>query len=802
MRLRMTIMAALAALAGSVALYPLFSGRGWFGSGLGAVAVVAVAGLLTRHFRWPAVFGAVGGLAALHLYLTARFTASEAFLGVVPTPESLRRLGDLMREGWDAANQYAAPVPPVPGIMLLAVAGIGLVAVLVDLLAVRLRRAAPAGLPLLAMYSVPAAVREDSVSWVAFGVGALGYLALLAADNHEQVGGWGHVVFRSPNAPARPDTGAMAAAGRRIGVAAVAVAVLVPAVTPGIHSRGMFGMGSGGGRGGTQTVTTPDPLVSLKRELTRPDDLLVLRYRSDDSDRPDYLRLYSLDRFDGDRWTYSSLQSTARDRLSDRRLPEPPGLSAVPTRQVTTRITVRRQVRNLSFLPAPYAPSRVSIEGDWRVHVPSLMIYSLRDSAGGRSYTVTSTRARPTASQLRVAGRTPTDLYNRYTFVPDRIPREVRRLAHEVTAGAATAYDQAVMLQRWFTQNGGFQYDLTAQPPQRGSDLVDFLINNKRGYCEQFAASMALLARVLGIPARVAMGYTPGTQVTPGVWEVRTRDAHAWPELYFEGAGWVRFEPTPSGAAGQGTAATPDYSEPTVSSNAGSTQEQDTSAPETSPETSDSASPSATARRQDDLGADAGTDGGQSGGDGAPIGWIVGVLLALLLLAAPMAARHVTRRVRWASVAPRSGGAGGASPDPGEAAHTAWREMRADALDHGLEWRPSDTPRAAARRLGELLELDAPATQALGRIAHAEELARYAPSRPQTPPETLRADVRTVREAIAASVGRRARLRARLLPASTMGSVRSVTRAAGGRLADAVSRAEALTRRLLPRRPR
>ncbi|GLZ10593.1 transglutaminase [Actinomadura sp. NBRC 104425] len=794
----MTIMAALAALAGSVALYPLFSGRTWFWSGLGAVAVVAAAGLATRHFRWPAVFGAVGGLAALHLYLTARFTASEAFLGVVPTPESLRRLGELTREGWDAANRYAAPVPPVPGILLLAVGGIGLVAVLVDLLAVRLRRAAPAGLPLLAMYSVPAAVREDSVSWVAFGVGALGYLALLAADNHEQVGGWGHLVFRSADAPARPDTGVMAAAGRRIGVAAVAVAVLIPAVTPGIHSRGMFGMGSGGGRGGTQTVTTPDPLVSLKRELTRQDDLLVLRYRSNDTDRPDYLRLYSLDRFDGDRWTYSSLQSTARDRLSDRRLPDPPGLSSVPARQVTTRITVQRQVRDMSFLPVPYAPSRVSIEGDWRVHAPSLMIYSLRDSAGGRSYTVTSIRARPTASQLRLAGRTPTELYNRYTFVPERIPREVRRLAHEVTAGAATAYDQAVMLQRWFTQTGGFQYDLTAQPPQRGSDLVDFLINNKRGYCEQFAASMALLARILGIPARVAMGYTPGTQVTPGVWEVRTRDAHAWPELYFEGAGWVRFEPTPSGAAGQGTAATPDYSEPTVSSSSASTQEEESGPTETSPEASASASPSATAQRQDDLGAQAGT-GGERSGDGAPVGWIIGVLLALLLLAAPMAARHVTRRLRWAGVTSRSGGA---PSDPGEAAHAAWREMRADALDHGLEWRPSDTPRAAARRLGELLELDAPASQALGRIAHAEELARYAPSRPQTPPETLRADVRTVREAIAASVGRRARLRARLLPASTMGSVGSVTRAVGGRLADAASRVEAAFRRLPSRRAR
>ncbi|PRX06953.1 UNVERIFIED_ORG: transglutaminase-like putative cysteine protease [Actinomadura viridilutea] len=809
MRLRMTIMAALTALTGSVALYPLFSGGAWFWSGLGAVAAVALAGLLTRRLRWPAVFGAAGGLGALLLYLTVRFTASEALLGVVPTPASLRRLRELLQEGWDAANQYAAPVPLVPGIMLLAVAGIGLVAVLVDLLAVRLRRAAPAGLPLLALYSVPAAVREDSVSWIAFGIGALGYLALLAADSREQIGGWGRVVTgpgvprgRTGEAAPPPDRGAMAASGRRIGVAAVAVAVLVPAVTPGIHSRGLFGMGGGSGRGGTQTVTTPDPLVSLKRELTRTDDSLVLTYRTNDTERPEYLRLYALDKFDGDRWTYTSLQSTPRDRLSGRDLPEPPGLYSAPTRLVTTRIRVRPQVRNMTFLPVPYAPTRVEIEGDWRVHPPSLMIYSLRDSASGRSYTVTSTRVRATAARLRAAGPPPNEIYTRYTAVPERIPREVRRLADEITAGATTAYDQAVLLQRWFTEDGGFQYDLTARPPQHGSDLVDFLMHSKKGYCEQFAASMALLARILGIPARVAMGYTTGTEVSPGVWHVRTRDAHAWPELYFQGTGWVRFEPTPSGAAGQGTASPPVYSQLITSGTADAAQEQDVDSPEADRQERDQASPSAPARRQDDLGADAGADSGRSADGDAPIGWIIGALLALLLLAAPRAARSATRRLRWAAAATRSGGADGSPPDHAEAAHTAWREMRADAIDHGLEWRPSDTPRTAARRLGELLELEEPAARALGRIARAEELARYAPSRPLTPPETLRQDVRTVREAIAASVGRRARWRARLFPASTLASAGSLSRRAGGRLVAVAFRVESLTRRLVPRRPR
>jgi hypothetical protein len=122
--------------------------------------------------------------------------------------------------------------------------------------------------------------------------------------------------------------------------------------------------------------------------------------------------------------------------------------------------------------------------------------------------------------------------------------------------------------------------------------------------------------------------------------------------------------------------------------------------------------------------------------------------------------------------------------------------MRADALDHGLEWRASDSPRAAARRLGEQLDLDGASSQALTRIARAEELARYARSRSPEPVERLRADVKTVREAFAASVGRGARWRARLLPPSTVAQVRNALRIATDRTLDAGARLNELPTRL------
>ncbi|REE99677.1 transglutaminase TgpA family protein [Thermomonospora umbrina] len=827
MRVRLTIVAAVATLLSSLGLYPLFEGSGWAWSGFGAVVAVAATGVVTRRFRLPAAVGALTALGALLVYVTARYAAGYALLGIVPTPDSLGRLNVLIEEGWRAANRYAAPVPRGPGIELLATLGIGAVAVMVDLLAVRLRRAAPAGLPLLALYSVPAAIREESLSWVAFALGATGFLALLLADSREQVGSWGRPVLThrwSEEPPRRrPDSRALSATGRRLGLAAVTIAVAVPTFVPGVQPRGPFGLGESGGSGGSQTVTTPDPLVGLKRELTRQTDQTVLTYRTDDPS-PDYLRLYSLDDFDGNRWTYSPLRSSPRDRIAGRGLPSPPGLLSARTRTVTTRISVADEVRNMTFLPAPYAPSRVSVEGDWRVHAPSLMVYSLRDNAAGRAYTVTSLRAEPSAAQLHAAGTPPPDLLRRYVRVPNDIPQPIRQLVGTVTAGARSPYEQAQKLQDWFTQEGRFVYDTAPAAPKGTNDLVDFLLVSKRGYCEQFAASMALMARLLGIPARVALGYTSGSRGASAEWTVRSRDAHAWPELYFEGAGWVRFEPTPAGATGQGSATVPTYTRRETAGARPEPSDGTSVAPSPSTSTTPGAAAPAPNRRVDGgegaLAPDLESDDG-----GLPV-WLPALPLVLLLPVAPMLARMLARRRRWSrALTPRAapGGPPGSSGPPGppgarpsgdrphdvpssadpteaaDAAHAAWLELRAEAIDHGLPWRPGDSPRATARRLTGQLELDPPAAAALDRVARAEERARYAPA--PGPTTTLREDVRIIRTAFDAAVDRRTRWRARLAPPSTLENFRDT----GSRALDAVdrlgtSRLRRLTSRLTSRR--
>ena len=155
--------------------------------------------------------------------------------------------------------------------------------------------------------------------------------------------------------------------------------------------------------------------------------------------------------------------------------------------------------------------------------------------------------AAPAAKALdNAAAPSPTTSY--YTQVPASY-LALHGLAQSVVkaAGAKTAFQDAVALQDWLSAGGGFRYTLNAPTVISESGLANFLDHTKRGYCQQFSFAMAALARLLGIPARVAIGFTSGTPVAGNQWVVTTHDAHAWPELYFQGFGWLRFEPTPRG---------------------------------------------------------------------------------------------------------------------------------------------------------------------------------------------------------------------------------------------------------------
>ncbi len=810
---RLTLITAVAVILASISLYPLLQGIGWFWAGAGAVLVVAAAGTATRlpalpagaiatvlalivamplltssAWYWkllglaliaaaagsitrlrllPVLAGAITYLAALLLYLNLVFAGPESAGWIVPTRTSLQHMWKMAGQGLDE-RIFAPPVPDIHGVMLLAAAGIGLMAIAADLTAVRLRSPAIAGLPLLALFSVPitTSARQGAAgATITFCLGIAGYLWLLAADGRERLRIWGRLVTLwhsgrgDDDAVRGPDTRALAASGRRIGLAAICLAIFIPLLLPGLRVHKLFGGHGGPGGPGGRVIPLPDPVVRLRSLLLHGDDATVLTYRTDNPQpQQQYLQVYVLN-YSGSTNTWALQTPVSGIQLSDSPLPAAPGLSGLtPERTSTTRIDVGRGVTGygsrLNFLPLPYVPETVQVPGRWGIDLDTLMVSSSSAGLSGLHYKVKSEDVQPSVQQLDQQTAAPRSIIRQYLPFPSPARGTLRALANRIitTAGASTAYQKAVALEKWFT-SGQFTYNVHATEPDTPAGLVSFLTRHRQGYCQQFAFGMAALARIIGIPSRVAVGYTAGTRQPDGrTWKITTADAHAWPELYFQGAGWLRFEPTPGGSTGQGTAIQPVYAQNTSPTAPGSTVPQ--TAPGAVPGTTPGAkTPSGLNPKLTHLTGLGGRRGNQHGNSAPVLPIAIAVLVAAA--AAPRAARTIVRRRRWH-----------AARDDGALAHAAWLELHDDLTDYGVGWRVSESPRAVSRRLAAALQLDAGRQQALDRVSRAEERARYAKT--AAVPESLRADVTVIRHAVAASVGAPARWRARLLPPSVL----------------------------------
>jgi hypothetical protein len=149
-----------------------------------------------------------------------------------------------------------------------------------------------------------------------------------------------------------------------------------------------------------------------------------------------------------------------------------------------------------------------------------------------------------TEPELRQA--LPTRASSRYLALPVDFPDSVRRLAFQVTGAGASPYEKALLLQNFFRSN--FRYDEHVAFGDGSGAILRFL-QARRGFCQQFAGTYGAMARAIGLPTRVAVGFTMGHPDDAGAFHVLNRDAHAWPEVYLAGYGWVRFEPTPGRGA-------------------------------------------------------------------------------------------------------------------------------------------------------------------------------------------------------------------------------------------------------------
>jgi transglutaminase-like putative cysteine protease len=791
----MTLAAGAAVALGAAPLGAVFDEWRWLWYAWAAVATVTGAHLLARYLRLPAALVPVVGAAGLLLYLTAVFCTDGALLGIIPTPDSLQLLRSGIDEGFENINDFATPVPTTTGLVLLTAGALGLTTLVVDVVAVTLRRPAASGLALLALYAVPVAVVLRGVPWVLFAIAACGYLLLLLVEGRDRLAQWGRPVGAAPRASAMagvirmpPDEAPAPLTGQRIGAVAIALAVILPLMVPGMTGNTLNRLGQTGAGDGTGSGNGPlNEFAALRGQLRQGDRVTLMSVHTD-LPQPQYLRTKVLDRyFDNSGWAPS--RSVGRAPVADgAALPPPDPESQVTSAQTSFRTDIRlTDDYNDNYLPVYYAPGRVETVGDdWRYDTGKAVVVGDRRS-GDFSYTVSGNEPTPSVAELAESSRLTDDqrkeldLPDRLTNVPEGLPSLVVSTVTGITRNIDSPYRQAKAINDYFTDGTqGFTYAENTIEGNSGNKLVDFL-KNKQGFCEQYAAAMAVMLRVKGIPSRVVIGYTPGIKGDDGRYTVTNRDAHAWVEAFFAGVGWAYFDPTPlddnrtvaPAYAPRPTAATGPSSGSTASANP-------------------SAGPTANQIPKEDLDPSSAGGGVEGSGLITPRRLLVTaiVVAVILLLLLPAFVRLSVRRRRLRA-------AGGA--DASAAARAAWDEVVGTAADYGVPVRASETPRGLARRLGHDLELGDDASRGLRLVALAEERARYAAHAGVD--GDLPAAVRAVRHGLRGEAGRRRRWRAALLPPSTVRAARTGSALRAASASTSLNRlGESLRRPVTPRR--
>ncbi|HWE90326.1 MAG TPA: DUF3488 and transglutaminase-like domain-containing protein [Pseudonocardiaceae bacterium] len=526
----MPLAGAFAVICTSTALSGVVTGSTWLGYVIAAVTVVAAVGTALRAMRAPRVLIWVLQLGAL-VCLTVLMFTDTGVLFLFPGPAAVHDLGGLLNQ---SINEIRTGVPPVaadPAMLCLITLCIGSVAVAVDTLVATARVPATAGLVLLCVYAVPASLAGKMLPWWSFVLGAAAYTVLLAVDGVQRHQRWrGRMGL-----PATESTGVAPAAIAVTSVAAVLALIVGGTVT----AIGTAGRLPGSGATGTATQLGIKPFTTLRGMLQAGDATELFDVHGLPDDAP-YLRALTLSRYQPNVGFVSD--STMPAGVSaDGPLPAASGGNATGP---ATDIAIEPVAWNDVWLPVFGQPRQLSnIFYTYRYDVSSGIVYNQR-SMHPNEYVEQAGLAEPNAGQLRSSGADYNQVDPKYLQTGPIDPR-VTALAQRITARATTPFDRAVAIYSYFTTPGnGFVYSTQTGATTTTDALVDFLFNNKTGYCEQYSTAMAVLLRTLGIPTRVAIGFTDGT-VSGDHRIITSRDAHAWDEVYFPSYGWVPFDPTP-----------------------------------------------------------------------------------------------------------------------------------------------------------------------------------------------------------------------------------------------------------------
>lgn len=668
-------------------LYVLAPGPWLLGCAALTIAILAT-GLMLRRLRQRALVVVLGTTAIFILLMTGLFASEEAVFAIIPTPAVLAAIPSKVDAAMELIIQGSAPLAVTPELAFVLFAGIGVLTVVLDAVVLG-GRWVMLGVPaLIAVFIIPSLAVPRDVEASQFVVFAACLALLLRSEVRGRERLVDGLVRRSPGVTMSATAVTAAALIATVVIAPTLPSVVRPAPAPlSVFSNRI------------------NPTLALGNDLRSPTSVQVLSVSTSAPAAP-YLRVVTLSEFNGSVWVPDSAKGEPLG--ADAKLPVPTVAGDVRVIDYESNI----EVVNLAspWLPVPFPTVTIEgLQGNWLAADNNQTVFSRTTTTAGQKYRAIATVARPTLEQARAAAvtsRANTGSAQAYTALPPDMPSIVRETALEVTSEATTDYDRLIAMQRWF-RGPDFRYSLEAPVAAgfdgSGVDAVAAFLEVRRGYCVHFASAFALMARTLGIPTRIVVGYLPGVS-TPErvngqtVFTVSSTQLHAWPEVLFPDIGWVPFEPTNSlGTPTNFTAA----SVTGPGNGNGEAGDPNASDPSASPTTTPSLAPDDAAQR----------GGGSAARTVDPTPWLVALLLVLVALASPGVLRELRRRGRLAAT------------HSGDAV-AAWREVLDDAVDLGIHFSPGESPRVFARRM---ISTHGAPEEELMLLVSAIEDASYAP---------------------------------------------------------------------------
>ena len=507
-----------------------------------ALASVAVAVAFERRGLLLATLASLLGLALAIAWIVLPQTT---WFGV-PTIRTLRALGRSLEFVGQQARERVAPTPPLPPLMLAAVTAVWTAAFSSHALAIRAGSPLLAVLPPIALVGFADTVLEDGARPVYAVILLAAAIAVVFADGLRRVRQWGPVWSGSSRARR---VGPSVRGSRPLALAVIALAVLVPGLLPGFRSDPLVDLSSGSDNGSLE------PFISISNQLNG--DAPERNLFQVQADHGEYWRMYTLDQFDGESFTSTDPEGSVGGQPVTVPGPLPASPAPPGAQSLTQTFRFENDVSGPNALPMAQTAVAItdSTFDDVRWDLARGQAFVGDDLADGMQYTVQSQIVVPRAEEVANLQFLSREEYEQWTQLPDGLDPRIEQIAQNWTANATTGYQKVYdILQHFKGPDADFSYDSEAQPLEGEDALVDFLTNTKSGFCQQYAVSMAVLVRALGLPARVAVGYQDGDLQDDGSFQVTTKDAHAWVEVLFPTYGWLPFDPTPGRGSIPGTA--------------------------------------------------------------------------------------------------------------------------------------------------------------------------------------------------------------------------------------------------------